>query len=196
MPMYVHHPSSRIKAGIVRRAFSLLAISALVVLLPGCPLISGTLRIEHDFEQGPQRSTGQDVKELSVDLNQDQDFRDNKDKIKSVDEVGFVFRAQNNRGTTAHGVIYISKTPIRPLTAAGIQSSPFATKILQGLVLQPGYTNIDYNGSLALELNQKVMHETVRGGTFFLYGIADPTETEFDITIDKLTAVIVVTAEL
>jgi hypothetical protein len=89
-------------------------------------------------------------------------------------------------------VIYISKTQIRPLTAAAIQAS--ATRVLQGLVLQPAYTNIDYDASLALEVNQTVLHDFVKGGTFYLYGIAD--ESDFDITIDKLTAVVVVTAEL
>jgi hypothetical protein len=194
MPMRVHHPSSRVRAGIVRWASGLLAVSALVLFLPGCPLISGTLRIERDFAQGLQQSTGQDVKELFVDLNENSDFKDNKDKIKSVDEVGFVFRAQNNLGNTAHGVIYISKTQIRPLTAAAIQSSPSAVRILQGLVLQPGYTNLDYDGSLALEVHQNVLHELVKGGTFYLYGIAD--ESNFSITIDKLTAIVVLTVEL
>ena len=196
--MRVHHPSSRIRAGIALCAFGLLAVSALALCLPGCSLVSGTLRIEHDFAEGPQQSSQGNVAELIVDLNVDKDFRDNKDKIKSVDEVGFVFRARNLLGNTAHGVFYISKTSLRPLTgpltAAVIQSSPLATKVLDGLMLQAGYTNIDYDGSLALEVNQNVLHETVQGGTFYLYGIAD--DSDFDITIDKLTAVVVVTVEL
>ena len=192
--MRVHPKFSQVRAGIPRGALGALALTVLALSLHGCSLVSATLRIERDFTQGPQQSTGQDVKELAVDLNENSDFKDNKDKITSIDEVGFVFRARNLLGNSAHGVIYISKTPIRPLTAATIQSSPLATRILEGLVLQPGYTSIDYDASLALELNQKVLHETVLGGTFFLYGIAD--ETDFNITIDKLTAVVVATAEL
>jgi hypothetical protein len=198
--MRVHLHPSRIKAGVACWAIGFLAVAAIALSLPGCSLVSGTVRIEYDFTQGPQQSTGQDVKELFVDLNNNQDFKDNKAKIKSVDEVGFVFRARNLLADSPHGMIYISKTRILPLppatllTAAAIQSSPAATKVLQGLVLQPGYTNIDYDASLALEVNQTVLHDTVQGGTFYLYGIADASD--FDITIDKLTAVVVVTAEL
>jgi hypothetical protein len=85
MPMRVHPQSSRIKAGVAGWAIGFLAVAAIALCLPGCSLVSGTIRIEYDFEQGPQQSTGQDVKELAVDLNTNQDFKDNKDKIKSVD---------------------------------------------------------------------------------------------------------------
>ncbi len=196
--MRVHNSSSGIKAGILIWAFGFFAVAAIALCLPGCSLVSGTLRIERDFPEGLQQSQDEFVAELFVDLNKNSDFKDNKDKIKSVDEVGFVFRAQNNRDTvpdsTAHGMIYISKTPIRPLTAEAIQASPSATRVLEGLVLQSGYTNIDYDASLALEVNQSVLHDAVKDGTFYLYGIAD--ESDFNITIDKLTAVVVVTAEL
>ncbi len=186
-----HQPSVRpVRAP--RATVSVLALPVAFLLAIGCSLVSGTLRIEHDFEGGPQQSTGQNVKELAVDLNSDSDFKDNKDKITSVDEVGFVFRAQNNLGTVANGVIYISKTPVRPLTADAIRSA--ATPVVQGIVLQSGYTDISYDNSLALEVNQDVLHATVKDGTFYLYGIAN--QTDFDITIDKLTAVVVVTFEL
>jgi hypothetical protein len=192
MPMRVHPQSSRIKAGVACGALGFLAVAAIALSLPGCSLVSGTIRIEYDYTGNPQQSTQGSVAELAVDLNDNQDFKDNKDKIKSVDEVGFVFRARNLLGNTAHGVIYISKTQIRPLTAAAIQGS--ATRVVQGVMLQAGYTNIDYDTSLGLEVHQTVLHDLVKGGTFYLYGIAD--ESDFNITIDKLTAVAVVTAEL
>ena len=190
--MRVHPQSSRIKAGVACWAFGFLAVAAIALSLPGCSLVSGTIRIEYDYTGNPQQSTQGNVAELAVDLNTNQDFKDNKDKIKSVDEVGFVFRARNLLGNTAHGVIYISKGQIRPLTAAAIQAS--ATRVVQGVMLQSGYTNIDYNASLGLEVHQTVLHDFVKGGTFYLYGIAD--DSDFDITIDKLIAVAVVTAEL
>ena len=192
--MRVHHKFSSIPAGIPRATIGILTFSLAVLLAVGCSLVSGTLRIEHDFEGGPQQSTGTNVKMLGVDLNSDSDFKDNKDKIKSVDEVGFVFRAQNNLGNVANGVIYISTVPITPLTYERITTSGLATPVVQGLILQPGYTDISYDDSLALEVNQAVLHEIVKGGTFYLYGIAN--QSNFDITIDKLTAVVVVTFEL
>jgi hypothetical protein len=43
-------------------------------------------------------------------------------------------------------------------------------------------------------VHQNVLHELVKGGTFYLYGIAD--ESNFNNTIDKLTAIVVLTVEL
>jgi hypothetical protein len=196
MPMRVLHKLSRICAGIPRGALGALALTTLALFLYGCSLVSGTLRIEHDFREGPQQSTGQSVKELRVDLNDDSDFRDNQDKIKSVDEVGFVFQAINNTSVGATGQIWISRNSITPLTARGIREGG-ATLVVDGLVLAAGpgvSTDITYDESLAHEVNQDVLHELVKGGVFSLYGIA--SGSDFDITIQKNTAVITVTVEL
>jgi hypothetical protein len=195
MSMRVQHQLSRICAGIPRRTLGALAVSFLVLVVAGCVLVSGTIRIEHDFKEGPQQSTGQNVKEMAVDLNVDSDFKDNKDNIKSVDEVGFVFQAINNLSTGATGQIYASKLPISPLTAAQIRL--MGKLVVNGLVLSAGpgvATDISYDQSLAHEVNQDFLHDLVKDGTFYLYGIA--SQPDFDITIQKNTAVVVVTVEL
>ena len=135
----------------------------------------------------------------AVDLNEDSDFKDNKDKIKSVDEVGFVFRAQNNLGNAAHGVIYISATPILPVpchvTAADITSARRPRWSWTGSSLRPGYTDIAYDESLALQVNQDVLHEHgARTGPSTSTG--SPTSRTSTSRIDKLTAVVVMTVEL
>lgn len=193
--MRVQNQSSRICAGISRGTIGALAVSVLALLVTGCFLVSGTLRIEHDFKQGPQHSTGQNVKELAVNLNDNSDFKDNKDKIKSVDEVGFVFQAINNLAFGATGQIYASKTPVTPLTAAAVRAG--ATLVLTGLTLNAGpgvATNVTYDESLSHEVNQSTLAALVKEGTFYLYGIA--SEADFDITIQKNSAIIVVTVEL
>lgn len=193
--MRVQNRISRICARIPRSVLGALVLTSLALLVYGCSLVSGTVRIEHDFRTGPQQSTGQGVKALGVDLTEDKDFNDNKDKIKSVDEVGFVFQAVNNLPVGANGQIWISRYPITPLTATAIRLG--ATLVVDGLTLAAGPgvgTDITYDESLAHQVNQTVLHELVKGGAFFIYGIA--TASDFDITIQKNTAVVTLTVEL
>jgi hypothetical protein len=163
-----------------------------LLLVAGCSLVSVTILINLDVT-GTHRSTSSETAFIAVDLTQDPDFRDNQDKIQSVDEVGFVFRAQNNIAVQARGEIWISRSAIVPATPTSIRFQ--ARRILSGLVLPSGgYANITYEQSLAMEdpINKPYLHESVKQGRFYLYGIAD-TAT-FDLTIDQLTAVVVLTA--
>jgi hypothetical protein len=171
-----------------------LALILTVLVTAGCSLISGTVRVEYDFQSGLQHSTGQNVGAVNADLTTNKNYNDNKDKIKSVDEVGFVFHAQNNLSNAATGEIWLSPTQISPATAANIRAQ--ARRVVHGLAMNPnGSMDVSYETSLSLEDNPDYLHEVVKGGKFFLYGLADGTST-FDITVDKLTAVVLLTVEL
>jgi hypothetical protein len=178
-----------------------LFLLALLVAAAGCELVSGTLRIEQDIltAEGEQHSTSSDVGEMAVDLSENSDFREHKDQIKSVDEVGFIFHAVNNIPNAATGEIWISPTrigtPGSALTAATIRSDPNAVKVLEGLALPAaGALDVTYDQSLTLQTNTDRLHEIVKTGTFYLYGIA--STSTFDLTISQLTAVVVLTVEL
>jgi hypothetical protein len=174
------------------------ALAAVLMLAAsGCDLVSVTVRIVQDvIAPGgtPYHAvSGATEGNIGVDLTNDSDFKDHKDNIKSVDGAGFVFRVQNNLAATATGQIYFSATPINPPSEANIRSQ--GTLILTGLAL-PGnaYTNIDYEGSLALQVaaNQPLFHETIKSGKIYLYGLAQ--NAPFDLTIDQLTVILMITA--
>lgn len=162
------------------------------LLLAGCDLIGAQLRIELDVipPNSSQQSTHQTVGTIGVDLTTNSDFRDNQDKIKSVDEVGFVFRVRNNRTETATGRIYMTAAPLNFPTPETLASS--ATLVLDGLTV-PGssYIEVDYAQSLALQQNQALLHQQVKSGRIYLYGVAQGAP--FDVTIDQLTVVLVMT---
>lgn len=168
---------------------------AAFLLLAGCSLVSVTLLIELDVE-GTHRSTSSNIAVIAVDLTDDPDFEDNKDKIQSVDEVGFVFRATNNIAQAATGEIWLSLVEIPNATPESVRSGGAARRVLSGLVLPPapGAIDIRYEESLNLqdEANRAFLHDAVEGGRFYLYGIADTSN--FDLTIDQLTVVVVLTA--
>jgi hypothetical protein len=169
----------------------MLAAAALaLVLLAGCDLAGGQLRIVQDVipPNPAHQATHQAIGIVGVDLSANSDFKDNRDKIKSVDEVGFVFRAKNNLGTPATGQIYMSKTPLAFPSPATLQSQ--ATLVLDGLALPAsGTVNVTYEQSIALQVNRDQLHEQLETGTIYLYGCAQGAP--FDITVDQLTVVLV-----
>jgi hypothetical protein len=174
------------------------ALAGLVLLaVPGCDLVSVTLRIVQDViapgEPAHHVQSGQTQGSLGVDLTQDKDFKDNQDKIQSVDAAGFVFRVQNNSATAATGQIFFTTNPIASPTETNIRSQ--GTLILNGLALPGGtYTDIDFEDSLALQVaaNRDAFHTAIKGGKIYLYGLAQ--NPPFDLTIDQLTVVIIITA--
>lgn len=173
------------------RRTRILWVSALAgLLLAGCDLIAGQLRIEYDVipPAASHQATDQSIGTIGVDLTNNKDFKDNQDKIKSVDEVGFVFRVRNNRSEAATGRIYMTATPLASPSLSTLASS--ATLVLDGLAV-PGssYVEVDYAQSLALQQNQTLLHSQIQSGRIYLYGVG--SGAPFDVTIDQLTVVLV-----
>lgn len=174
------------------------ALAGLALLAaPGCDFVSVTLRIVQDViapgEPSHHVQSGQTQGTLGVDLTGNQDFKDNQDKIKSVDAAGFVFRVRNNNPTPATAQIYFTTSAIAAPTEANVRAQ--GKLILSGLAL-PGsaYTDIDFEDSLALQVaaNRDAFHTAIKSGRIFLYGLA--ANPPFDLTIDQLTVVIILTA--
>jgi hypothetical protein len=172
------------------------AVAALALfLLSGCDLVGGQLRIVQDVipPNPSHQATDQSIGVIGVDLSTNKDFQDNKDKIKSVDEVGFVFRVQNNLSTPATGRIYMTATPLVLPSLGTLQQQ--ATLVLDGLAL-PGNGTLDvpYDQSIALQKNRDLLHAQLKTGTIYLYGAAEGAP--FNVTIDQLTVVLVLNVTL
>jgi hypothetical protein len=171
----------------------LLGVATLAcVLLAGCDLIAGQLRIVYDVipPASSQQSTDMSVGVIGVDLTQNKDFKDNQDKIQSVDEAGFVFRARNNLGTAASGQVYMTSSPLMFPSADIVRQQ--GTLVLDGLsIAASGYVDVDLAQSIALQRNRALLHQQIQTGRIYLYGVAQGAP--FSLTIDQLTVVLVLT---
>lgn len=186
-----------------RNYLRILLVPALAVLAllaaPGCDLVSGTLRVVQDViapgEPAHHVQSGQTQGTMGVDLTNNKDFKDHQDKIKSVDAAGFVFRVRNNGALPATGEIFFTTTPLVSATEVNIRA--LGKRILSGLALPAGaYTDIEFENSLALQdaANRDAFHAAIKGGKIYLYGLAQ--NPPFDLTIDQLTVVLLLTVSI
>ena len=164
-----------------------------VVAAAGCDLASVQVRITEDVVtpgSNEQHSTDSNIAMVGVDLADDSDWKEHKDNIKSVDAAGFVLRIHNNRSEAATGRLYMSANPIANPSLTILANQ--ATLILDGLAV-PGNTSVelDFEDSLALEVNRTLLHEQMLTGKIFVYGVGEGAP--FDVTIDQFTVVVVVT---
>jgi len=173
-----------------------------VLLAAGCSLISANLRVQLDVpgNYASVDAIGTFVVPVPIDLNQNKDFRDHKDKIKSIDEVGFVFTAVN-RGAATTLEIWASPNLILQPTRAAITEN--ARKVLGGLTLAAppqGSTtssqDVEYYQSIDLQsgADSARLRELVKEGSCYLYAIG--TTSGFDFELRGFTLVTVVTAAL
>lgn len=184
--------SARLPAAGLRAV--LLCLLVPLTLTAGCKLLSATFRIAHDVQTSPSQSLRGEVPPLVCDLGAEKDFQDNRDRIRSIDAAGLVFRATNNSDSTAACEIWMSPTRIDPPTAEAIRGSAQARRVLGGLELPPHEAvDLSFERSQVLEENVDFLDQTVRQGVFYLYGLMD--QPSFDLTLERMTVVVVFTIE-
>ncbi len=157
---------------ISRNALKAVLPLLLVAAGAGCLLVSGQITIVQDF--GSDLATSElNVYELFVDLNDNSDYEEHKDKIKSLETIGFVVAITNLGSMQAKGEGYLSLTKLDVVTPAAVRAG--ATRIL--FVDDPiewGETrNITFEDSQAYIENFDKIEEAIKDGSIYFYGITD-----------------------
>lgn len=168
-------------------------LALLGIWIQGC-LLSGTYVITFEVKE-EIISTQDSINSASVNLSDNPDWRDHKEDIKYVDEVGFTFKVQNLSSTdSATGQLYI--THFGDSTLSHVDSiKKNTTKIVDGIVLAPGEEkHILWNESFNYILNLDVLKKHVESGSFHLYGICE--DTPFHVRFYDIIAVITITAAI
>lgn len=136
-------------------------------------------------------STGDDngFQYFYLDLSEDEDWNDHQDKIKSIDNIGFQLWVTNNGASETTGQLFISASGTTYADTAEVRDS--ATLVLDGLILPPGPTYVDWPTSLNYLQNISTLKEIVKGGHF--HGYALTTTLPFNITVDSARVIVTVT---
>ncbi len=166
----------------------------LLALIGGCFMVSGQITFVHNFGDG-LATQGQTVGMFGLDLNTIKDYRDHKDKIKSVEAVGFQVEVTNRHATlpaTAEG--YLSMEDLEEPTVAEVQQQGVRIFSAAADPVAPLTTRvIDFEESQAYMENFGAVQDAVRQGVFYVYLVAaDGTEIEYK----SLTLVVTINAEL
>jgi hypothetical protein len=145
--------------------------------ISGC-LLSGQLILFSDFDVGETSDTA--VNKYLVDLNDEEDYADNKDKIESVDGVAIIAVIENLTSTPVKGTIYVSNDP--DLTTVSQVEAEADLVFISPEVPGNGEIKIGWMDGFAHMVDpQPIIDEVLGDGTFWIYAIADDTPFNLDI---------------
>ena len=157
----------------------------LSLLVVGC-LGTGTITFKYDFDEFYTSSGSMHVEE--VDLTTNEDYNDNKDRIKSVDQVSVVGWFINEEQVANSAEIFISNLEYdEPDTVR-----KYATRVFTSPVI-PGNDSVFISWSDALAHIERLdyLKERVDKGYFWLYGLADNSPFTFRCRITLLITITV-----
>lgn len=140
----------------------------LMLLVSGCFLFSGTGVIIFEVDNQDVHASPNFYK-FTVNLEDDQDWKDNKDKLNSIEDIVFTFKLANTGASTMTGQVYVSNDSTFT-TAAEVESS--ATLVMDGISVPAGDTLfVDMAHYYDLLKNFDTLRDLVKSGVFTAYGI-------------------------
>jgi hypothetical protein len=159
---------------------------SLLAIIGGCFLVSGQITFVHNFGDGTATADGT-VYEFGIDLTENKDYNDHKDKIKSVTAVGFEVKVQNGTAMAATAEGYLTLNPLAdPSTVGDMQSGEVKIFSAAGNPVDPMSTRvIDFEESQEYMANFDAIQDAVRDGEFYVYiTSAEGTEVDYkDLTL-------------
>lgn len=169
-----------------RKSWAMLSVAVLAtLLLSGCWMFGITMMLSYDIEEEVV-STDTNVNSMAIDLTEEEDWKDNKDKLDEIYNLLFYGWFENHLGTEATGQLYVYKDGSLT-TIAEVQAN--AILVLDGLVLPPS--------SLVevplTEVKLEPIKDLIMEGKFHLYGIA--ANVPFEITVSDATVVVIFAVE-
>jgi len=161
---------------------------ALSLLIAGC-IASGTIIIIFDVDEFVASET--DMQMRHIDLTQEADYNDNKDRIRSIDQVEVVGWFFNELSTENQAVIYVSQDSTLS-TPAEVESE--ATRVFVSPSI-PGNDTLFVNWSDGLSYieNLATLKTYADAGDFYIYGLA--ADSPFQVRF-RLSLIITITAGL
>ncbi len=133
--------------------------------------------------------------EIEVDLTNDATFKEYRDDIRNIENIGFFLKATNHEVTDTTFQLFLEPDTAKNFDSVwAILVSP-ADLILTGLVIPGGESvTIDWNESMEYVTNLDKYKEVLEGGVFSLYPASLDREN-FNFTIDSLVVIVTLTGK-
>ncbi len=154
------------------------------LLLSGCWLFGITLVLSYDIDE--IFSTEEYFNSVAVDLTEEDDWKDNQDKLDEIYNLLFHGKIYNSEDDTATGQLYVYKDTTLH-TIAEVES--LATLVLDGLVVLPH----DTLEVPIMEMKLEPIRDLIMEGKFGLYAIA--ADVPFNIRVFDATVVVIFAVE-
>jgi hypothetical protein len=172
----------------MKYTIALLMAVALTVAIGGC-LVTGQTTLTQRVDAPAVTKT--EVTRIPIDLNDEPDYKDNKDKIKSVDELSVVAILTNNRAEPAKARLYLSND--EGLTTVDEVEAEATLVFESPTVPASGKYKIGWADGFKYVQNRKTIEKEIFGdGIFQLYAIALGDATDLNVDV-KAEIVITIT---
>lgn len=150
------------------------------LFVAGC-VGTGTIIIVFELAEFVSSSSGLEV--VEVDLTDNSDYNDNKDRIKSIEQVTVIGWLVNELQTDNQAEIFIADVGTYS-TPAEVQAG--GTRVFTSPVIPGGDSVfIDWSDGLSRIENLPALKDAADAGHFWLYGLAadSPFTVRFNITL-------------
>ncbi len=167
-------------------------VCLLLPALSGCDLATVTVLLQQD-SNGVFACTRDSASPIPVDLTLNPDFAKHQDKIKRIEDAGFVLEARNLGTGPLRGQLWLS--PDSLANPAAVRSHGLL--IVDGITFaDTGTVEVDFAPSKALIVpeNRGRLFDAVASGRFFLYGLAADSTAQSNWVIDRFTTVVILSA--
>jgi len=162
----------------------------LILLVSSCFLTSGTWVIIYEVENEDIQA-GAGFYKFTVDLTEEDIWKDHKDDIDDIADISFTFKLANTGDDTLTGRVYVSSDSALADTAA-VKSS--ATIILDGISVAPGATlQMTLAHYYDLLQNFGTLKDLVKSGKFSAYAI---TPNPIKMELSDVWVVVTISAGL
>jgi hypothetical protein len=171
----------------IRLIFPIVALAFLVL---GCGLISGIFSFDHEIRDFRTSSpTALDEgrwDKVHVNLYDNPDYEDHRDKLKGVESVCLVMDVENHLEQSVSGEVWIAYKEF--FSKEGVQDSG-GVRIFSGIALGPSEKRHFGCGDIETILeNLDAFEDAVRVGDFWVYGFGN--EDEYDVTFSHIVFII------
>ena len=162
--------------------------AVLALVIGGC-LVTGQNTLTQGVDATAVTKTA--VTRIPINLDDEPDYRDNKDKIKSIDELSVVAIITNNRAAPARARLYLSND--ETLTTVDEVETEATLVFESPEVPASAKLKIHWADGFKYVQNRKAIEKEILGdGIFQLYAIADGDDADLNVDV-KAEFVIVIT---
>jgi hypothetical protein len=156
-----------------------LGIVALLMMLGNNCITSGNVVVVYDGIDDLTGQTNTNFQSKYVDLSSNDDWKEHRDQLNSVDDIGFACTIKNYESSIATGQIYISDKSYS--TPEAVKAG--AIKILDGIAVPAsGSRTIEWKESADFLSNFVEAKKIVYTEKFYLYFMVEETPFHIDVT--------------
>lgn len=164
------------------------------LMTAGCILTSGQVQIAFDLV-GFTADSATGIDGETIDLNDESEYADNKDKLKDLSDLAVLGKFTNNSATAVNVEVWMTTTPSSHTTTTALMADPTLVKLWGPFAVAGSATKIiDWNTSAQLFTTAgkaALLNQAKTDGNFSVYAVG-PAGAAYDFSVANGALVLVI----